>query len=739
MRKTFRCSLFAFALLSILTVSWAHESSPIQQRPRIGLVLGGGGARGLAHVGVLKALKEARVPVDCVVGTSMGALVGATFAVGRTPEEIEKIISENNWSDTFSGGVSRDKLSYRQKRDDLLDLAQFEVGISDRGELLLPKSAISTQKIALFLRKATMGAVQPNFDALATRFRAVAADIEDGSMVVLNDGDLVSAMLASMSIPGLFRSVELNGKKLVDGAIARNLPIDVARQTCADTVIVVNVGDIPLKAPKIDGIFSIADQLTRILITKNVQPQLETLTDKDILITPALENIEGSDFKKNKEIILEGEVATQAKLAHLMQYSVSEAEYQAWEARRQAKRPQAPVIADMSVSVDEHQHLTPSVLKERLKIEKGKTLDTEAFATNLEDVYAATDLEQLGYELAYTKHGTQLKILPVEKSWGPNYLAAGMSLRADLNGNNDFILSGLYRRTWMNRLGGEWKTLLQIGETRQIRTEFYQPLVEDAWIYIAPYALFRGKYLNVTEHDELFRRIYTSRTSFGINLGSSLSRFGELQGGISLNRYSLAIEKGAQYVFEPNMARKDVGLQINANYDQLDNVYFPSSGSFLSLSGYRSLKAFNGGPKYTKASIRVAHAFKVGKLRTLLSAQAEHVSRDAPLSEYSLLGGLFNLSAYPYNALLGRGKALAKVQIYYPVNLLWDFSERANYIGGSFEVGRVFHEVAPIDKEKYRYAYSVYWGTDTPLGPFYLAYARGHKANRIYLMLGADF
>lgn len=730
----------SLCMISAFNLSWGQTMLAAQSRPRIGLVLGGGGARGLAHIGVLKALKEARVPVDCVIGTSIGALVGATFAVGRTPEEIEEMVANHDWVDTLSGGVSRNKLAYRQKRNDLLDLVKLEIGVNDRGELLFPKSAMSTQKVALFLRQATMGSAQPDFDHLATPFRAIAADIEDGSMVVLKEGDLVMAMLASMAVPGLFRPVELKGKQLVDGGIARNLPIDVARDTCADRVIVVNVGNVPMRGPKIDGIFSTADQLVRILIAKNVQPQLASLEDRDILITPELDEFGSTDFKENQKIIEQGELAAKAKLSALQQYALSESEYQAWEAGRAKARPEKPMIDKVYVKQDSNLHINASVLKERLQIKEGEKLEVEKLDERLENVYASTDLEQLGYGLETNSHGTEMHILPIEKSWGPNYLSAGISLRSDFNGHSDFVLSGLYRRTWINRLGGEWKTLIQVGETQQIHTEFYQPLVEDAWIYVAPYALFRKKYLYIPQQNDLLKRIYTSRTSVGMNIGSSLSRFGELRLGVSANRYNESEEESVRQTFGSSMTQKDIGVQLKASYDQLDNINFPSSGTFATLSGYRSVKAFGGGAKYTKADLSIAQAFKIGQLRSLWTVEVEHMSKDTPLSEYSTLGGLFNLSNYFYKSLLGRGKALAKIQFYYPVNFLTDFSERANYVGVSLEAGRVFYRVSPQEDNRNKYAYTLYWGTDTLLGPFYVAYARGdNKISRVYLMLGRNF
>lgn len=735
--------LLGIAVFFFTFRAFAEDSPPSAQthaRPRIGLVLGGGGARGLAHVGVLKVLEEARIPVDCVVGTSMGSLVGGAFAAGRTPAEMETIVKSTNWTEMLFGGVPRDKQPFRQKQNDRLGLAQFEFGINDKGEILLPKSIISSQRISLFLRQATMGATPRTFDDLAIPFRAVAADIEDGQMVILDKGDLVTAMSASMAAPGAFSPVEVNGRLLVDGGIARNIPVDVARNLCADVVIAVNVGEMPLRREKIGGIFAMADQLVRLLISKNVQPQLESLSEKDVLITPQLGVLGSTDFPQSQLLIDKGEEAARAVLPSLQRYAVSAAEYDEWRAARATRRPQPQKIDSVTVLVAEDSKVNPSVLKQRLAIRPGDVLDLEKFDKSLEKAFASSDLEQLGYELLHTDTGTQLNILPVEKSWGPNYLSFGTGLRTDLNGDSNFTVSAMYRRTWVNQLGAEWKTLIQVGEPRQFYTEFYQPLMEGAWLYVAPYASIYSRPFDIYRGGNVFAKYHANRTSVGVDLGSSVSHLGEIRIGVSANRYTES-QDGATSAFNTRETKNDIGLQANLHYDQLDNFHFPSSGSYVHLQGYQSLDGIGRrGVEYTKFSGQAATAFKVGPLNTLWTVNGSYVSKDAPLSEYALLGGLFNLSGYQYNELLGRGRVLGKVQLYYPVSFLAELSKRANYVGVSLEAGHIFHAASAYTEDTGKYSVALYWATDTPLGPFYVAYARGDNSqNRFYIVLGTNF
>ena len=210
-------------------------------RPKIGLVLGGGGARGAAHIGVIKKLEEFNIPVDYVAGTSMGSLVGAFYATGMNADELDRTANSLEWDDLFNDNVQRADRPFRRKRDDDLSLIGPKFGVG-RNSFLLRRGAISGQKISFLFESLVHDRVQvDDFDDLPVPFRAVAADIAIGRVVVLDSGNLALAMRSSMSVPGVFDPVELNGHLLVDGGIVNNVPVDVVRAMGADRLIVVDV------------------------------------------------------------------------------------------------------------------------------------------------------------------------------------------------------------------------------------------------------------------------------------------------------------------------------------------------------------------------------------------------------------------------------------------------------------------------------------------------------------------
>src|SRR5678816_1762135 len=240
-RRRLSAVLCGSALVLLLNPAcWADETAEAQ-RPRIGLVLAGGGAKGGAHVGVLKVLEQLHIPVDCIAGTSMGALVGGGYASGIPAADLEKFVTQIDWKRVVGNQGRRELEPIEQKRNGATYSNDFEFGISAEG-VTTPSGLVNTSNIEDLLRGYVANArLKTDFDELPIPFRAIATDMVSGQMVVLDQGDLATALRASMAIPGAFSPVELDGKVLSDGGLVRNIPIDVARDLCADVVIVVNL------------------------------------------------------------------------------------------------------------------------------------------------------------------------------------------------------------------------------------------------------------------------------------------------------------------------------------------------------------------------------------------------------------------------------------------------------------------------------------------------------------------
>ncbi len=277
------------------------------RHPRVALVLSGGGARGIAHVGVLKALQEHHIPVDLVIGTSMGAVVGGFFSAGYSASQIEQIVKKINWNDVFSDQGLRENQLVSQKNIPRRHILQFRL----KGFLpVVPPALTQGQKVLQVIYDELLSAnfrAESNFDRLPIPFRAVATDLLSGKMVVLKSGDLAEAMNASLAMPLLFAPVEKDGRLLVDGGIANNLPTDVAREMGADIVIAVDVTS-PLRKPgNIQAPWEIADQVTTIMMA---DPTRNRRRLADVLIQPDLKGHTGANFSDLDSLIIRGYQAT---------------------------------------------------------------------------------------------------------------------------------------------------------------------------------------------------------------------------------------------------------------------------------------------------------------------------------------------------------------------------------------------------------------------------------------------
>ena len=377
----------------------SSSQAPAQDltRPRICLVLSGGGARGMAHIGVLKILEELKVPIDCIAGTSMGAIVGGLYASGMTAEQIDSTMRSLDWQEAFRDAPPRRDLAFRRKQDDRNFLVKLPLGLK-HGKILLPKGFIQGQKLQETLRQLTLPfSNSTDFDLLPTPFRAVATDLETGNAVVMDRGDLSIAMRASMSAPGVFAPVELNGQLLVDGGLAENLPVNVARAMRADILIVSDVS-FPLQPrAALDSALSISNQMLAILVRKDSDRQRASLSAQDILIEPDLGSTPATDFTAAGSVIARGEEAARSAIAVLSAYGVGDAAYGEYLARRSAREPGLPAIR--FVRVDPQSKRYEKTILAEMQPLVGKPLDLDEVGKRITELYGLGMFETLDYTL----------------------------------------------------------------------------------------------------------------------------------------------------------------------------------------------------------------------------------------------------------------------------------------------------------------------------------------------------
>jgi NTE family protein len=700
-------------------------------RPKVGLVLGGGGARGAAHIGVLEVLERLRVPVDCVAGTSMGALVAGAWAAGRSPAQMRLELAQADWADMFQDNPGYDELSFRNKRLSQRFLPGSETGIKDGGAVG-PPGVVLGQKIKLFfnhLVRADTG--EPQIESLPLPLSIIATDIGSGARVVYRDGSLTQAMRASMSVPGLMAPLEYRGRKLVDGGLVDNVPIREVQERCgAQVVIAVNVGSPPLKAEEVSGLLSITAQMIALLTEQNVSASLARLSAQDILIKPDLGDVTAGDFARHAEAADRGRAAAEAVTAQLARLTVDEASYAAWQRDVAVRERSLPQIDEIQVAgmlrADE------ALVRRWIGQREGAPLDTLALTRDIGRAYGEGFYERLDYTVQRLGDRQVLRLLPVEKSWGPDYLRLGMRLDSNLSQGSSYLLRAGYQKTWLNRLGGELLVTGELGSSTGAGLEFYQPLTLTQDFFVdaaANYQRERVDYWLVEQRVAEYRSI---RSRLDLVAGMKIDLLGQLRAGWRESKASIELETGID-LFQAAPERRSGGWLLSMDMDRLDRLYFPRSGWSLQASWFSSDER---GFSRAAADLRAAlpwQDFVLGSRVTWVGSPRGQL----PLSEAGRLGGFLNLTAFASGQLLGDDVAYAHLRAEriigrLPLGLRGDMR-----LGLALETGRVANPYARQKRDGWLNSVALYLGGETPLGPVYIGVGRGSGGStNAYLFIG---
>ncbi|MGH6623639.1 MAG: patatin-like phospholipase family protein, partial [Burkholderiaceae bacterium] len=442
--------LIAFAGLSMAQAQTSPPSSvpdpaavaaaapSAKPRPKIGLVLSGGGARGAAHIGVLKVLEELRIPVDFIAGTSMGSIVGGSYASGMSVVEMEKAVANITTEKLFTDNPPRQDAPMRIKADDFLPLAAPQFGVGRDG-LTLPKGVISGVALEGELRQLVKLRGFRKFDELPIPFRAIATNLGNGQMFVFDRGELPMAMRGSMAVPGLVAPLNFDGTLLVDGGLVRNLPVDVARNMGADIIIAVNLGTPLLKPDQIQGLFGVSMQMINILTEQNVGISLGQLSVDDVLILPELGEFSAGDFDNLLKTVPIGEAAARKVAEKLKRYSLPPVEYASLRLRQSVPeaKPTPPLNA---ILVAGNKRVNQEVIVGSLETEVGKPIDQNVLDLDMRRIYGRGDFESVRPEVREADGKETLVVNVTEKSWGPDYVRFGLQLEADLGHQARFDL-----------------------------------------------------------------------------------------------------------------------------------------------------------------------------------------------------------------------------------------------------------------------------------------------------------
>ena len=708
-------------------------------RPKIGLVLSGGGARGAAHLGVLRVLEEMRIPIDYISGTSIGALVGASYASGTPLAELENRVLTTDWDAVFTDSSPRADRSFLRKEEDQVGLLKLEMGIKDYA-VRLPAGAISGQKLdALFSRITRFAPNLRPFDQLPIPFRAIATDAETGRMFVFSSGRIVDAMRASMSVPGAVAPYEINGRIFLDGGLTRNLPVDVARQMGAEIIIAVNIGSGLLKRNELQSVLGVSLQMINILTEQNVRASIESLKPTDFLIAPELESLSSSDFTRAAVTISIGEDATRAMSARLAPLSLSEADYASHRARQLVAR-RAPIVEGeriVDVRVAGLERANEAELKRTLDIKPGDPVDFKKLDAGISRVFGTGYFERVNYSLLHEGESHLLRVNALEKKWGPNYLRMGLSIAADTVGEGRFNLLIRSQQTQFNAAGGEWRNDIQIGRDRRLASSFFQPFGVGSFVNVSPGIELTRRPIDLYFDGKRTVQYQVSSSSYSIDFGADINRNAIARIGLVTGKENASLAIGPDALF-PGVSVTQRGLRLRALYDNLDDFNFPREGRTLSVDYMASLGRLGATSNYRRADFNYADHLSFGR-HTIAVAGRYGVSFGDPIPVFDQfsLGGFLQLSGYRPGELLGDRVGFGRVSYYQ--QLPWTKSVLGNrvFAGVSTEFGKIRETFQQSADAKLRSSLGIFIGADTPIGPLYLGYGRARDRGTIfYFFLG---
>jgi NTE family protein len=716
----------AMAALALPATLFAREPNEPQG---IGLVLGGGGALGFAHIGVLRVLEENRIPISYIAGTSMGSIIGGLYAAGMSPDEMEAFLARLDWDEVMSDATPRRDLYFRMKRDDQRYL--FGMGLNFDGPKMGTGFAAG-QKFNNLMRYVTLRVEGiEDFDQLPIPYRAVATDLVSGKAHILSSGVLQKAMRASMAVPGVFTAVEIDGHLLVDGGVVMNMPVDVARGMGAKVVIAV---DVCSNDDTVDpaALNSMGGVLGRTYIIAQRPDQIRAYDSADIGIRPDLPGLSAADFHRVAEFIAPGEAAARAQAEKLKAYSLSEGDYARWLAKQ--RRPQPAAAKITSVTVSGTGRVNPKIVEKRIFSAPGETISEKKLWNDLMRVYGIGEFEQVLFSM--DPEG-KLDFNVTEKAWGPLYLSFGMRMQTDFESDDEWaMLLNLTRRS-LNPLGAEWRNDFEFGSLLKAESEFYQPLDARGVFFVAPKLGYHEQTENVYLEGTHVADYRVRRTEGHMDFGVQFRKYAEFRVGPFWGQGKADIEVGDPAL--PDFDENYAGFGTRLSLDRLDRTLFAREGSFAQIEGLFNREELGSDRDFDKLSVLLLKHQSFGEHTFTTTVNAgDALGSDLPGYAQFTLGGPESFAGLASGQFRGSSLGVASLGHRYRIKELPPQLGRGLYTLLRFDAGNVWESDA--DYGDLRYGGMMGLAADTAFGPLYLVYGQADGGySGVYLSLGTSF
>jgi NTE family protein len=681
----------AMAVAAIFPGLVARAQKPVivpPTRPKVALVLEGGGALGFAHIGVIEWLEAHHIPVDDVAGTSMGGLVGGLYAAGNSPQEIAIFVGGINWPSVLSGQLPFPALNYRRKQDKLAFPNRLEFGL--KHGVSFPNGLNSGSAVGLLLDRTMLPYYDlKDFDDLPIPFRCVATDLTTGQEHVFKDGSLAQAMRSTMSIPGVFAPVPHGTQIYSDGAAVNNFPVDVARSMGADIVIGVYLDTGPVDRKSLDSLVGVAGRNVSIMVANN---ELKNMQNANILLKADVSKFTSGDFEKSAEIIPQGVKVAEAHAAELEKYALNDADWAVYVKERDARRrthiPQPKFIDIYGLKGAERQEVENEFTKY-----VWKPIDPVQVEHTIAELQGTGAYSSVSYNLIDKDGETGLLVRPRLKSYGPPFLNVGLTLSS--NDSNDILLGLQARATFMGVAGpgSELRLNAMVGQTAGVSGELYKPLMKTRPFFVAPRAYYIHEVTSYYNGSQQLAEYTENKNGLGVSLGYYFGTKSALTVGEDYQWFGEELRVGTP--IEPVFHITPFVTSAQFQYLGQDSVQVPTKGTELQLKYIYSTQSPSTSGGYSQLNSKVAHFIPVGQRGIIFGVGSGGTSFGATnlgLAGFAL-GGPLRLSAYGQGELLGSDYFLAQTGYEYRIARLNPVIGDAIYATGFYEIGKVWNAV----------------------------------------------
>jgi NTE family protein len=663
----------------------AAESTAQKSRPKIGVALEGGGALGLAHIGVLQWFEDHHIPVDYVAGTSMGGLVGGFYATGKSPKELKEIVEAQDWDIIIGGATPYEDLSFRRKEDSRAYPNKIVFGL--KNGLSLPAGLNAGHQITLLIDRETVAYSQlKSFDELPIPFRCVATDLVSGKEEVFGDGSLPRALRATMSIPGLFSPVRAGEKVYVDGGLVGNLPTDVVRRMGADVVIAVHLETAPTKPEEIQSLFSVLGRSIDVVIREN---ELRGLSGADLIVNVNLREFTSMDYPKADTIINKGAQAADAKRQILSPYFLSEVAWADYlRARDLRKRTTIPV--PQFVKVEGTDPNTAKHMEGFLGSMAGRPVDEKKLNQLLTRLTGFGKFDWVGYSITNDGDKSGLLITAHEKNYAPPYLQLGFEVDGSESGDVSFTQAA--RLTVQDKAGyrSEWRTDILFGNTYGISSELYKPFTATSRWFVAPRVSASDANFKLYRMNDPLAIYRIDKASVGLDLGFGFSRFAEIRFGYETGTYNAKLRLGTPEF--PALSSRTGDFRMAFLMDHTDDPIIPRRGYQVETSFHYFDASPGATENFPSLSLRLSYYQPVSAPGSIFF-NAEGASTfgyaNTGIPQY-FLGGPGRLSAYGTNELFGNQYYVFRAGYLHDLFTLPPFVGKKIYASASFEFGKMY-------------------------------------------------